>query len=99
MIENKQAWKDLLASIDDRQRAFNKQLEGVQPHELPRELVEAMKRYARLVHTSRKSVSQLNNGQRSLEKLAARVMEQAHIVPKGAPKDRRFVRVKEFTDQ
>ena len=46
MMENKQAWKELLISIDERQRGFNEQLMGVQVHQLPQTLVSAMRKYA-----------------------------------------------------
>ena len=47
MIENKRAWKELLISIDERQRGFNDQLVGVQTHELTPKLIAVMKQYAR----------------------------------------------------
>lgn len=46
MAKNKQAWKDLLISINDRQRVFNEQLVGVKEHEIPSRLLDAVKRYA-----------------------------------------------------
>ena len=49
MVENKQAWRELLVSIDDRQGGFNEQLEGVQAHELTPKLVAAIRRYAQCV--------------------------------------------------
>ena len=45
MMENRQAWKELLISIDERQRGFNELLAGVQAHELPQKLVSAMRKY------------------------------------------------------
>jgi hypothetical protein len=46
MVENKQAWKDLLIAIDDRQRMFNEQLMGVQAQDLSPKLVGPIKQYA-----------------------------------------------------
>ena len=45
MMENKQAWKELLISIDERQKGFNELLTDIQAHELPQKLVRAMKKY------------------------------------------------------
>jgi len=49
MVENKREWNELLVSIDQRQRGFNEQVEGVEAHELTPKLEAAMKQYARYV--------------------------------------------------
>ncbi|KIM19977.1 hypothetical protein M408DRAFT_139390 [Serendipita vermifera MAFF 305830] len=46
MVENKQAWKELLISIDNKQKMFNEQLKGVKASDLPQNLVDAMRNYA-----------------------------------------------------
>ena len=49
MVENKRAWKELLISIDERQRGINDQLVGVQTRGLTPKLIAAMKHYAMFV--------------------------------------------------
>jgi len=99
MVENKRGWKDLLISIDEQQRGFNEQVEGVQAHKLTPRLVAALKRYARYVFTRLHSrFLDLIRYPRALEKLAARIMEQAGVVEKEVPKEGPLNKIRVFAD-
>ena len=45
------------------------------------------------------SFSHLTRARRSLEKLAAKIMEQAGVLEIGSPKEASFIRIKKFADQ